>query len=293
MRTPRATSVAALALAATLAAGLAPKPAGGQDRPVNWQRQREATRPPVTVFHATQSANLPTAETLGRGEWLFEISHRFVPPVSGGADVLWGLDGPVVNRLGLAYAVSDRAMLGVLRSNLRDNLEMGGKVRILEGRGDGTAWMVALAGGVAWNTEVPDAPGFDGSETQAYAQGVADVRLGDRLALGLVPTVVRNPRIEDVERATALALGAHAQLHLSTVASVFAEWVATGSRPGQEHDPGTVGIELETGGHFFKLVLTNQTRMNPTQVMGGAPHPFTPRQLRLGFNVTRLLQFGG
>lgn len=280
-------------LAAALAAALTTVPASGQDRPVTWQRRAEATRPPVTVFHSTQSANLPTAETLRRGEWLFEISHRFVPSVSGGADVLWGLDGPVVNRLGLAYAVTDRAMLGIVRSNLRDNLELGGKLRILESGGEGVPFMVALGGGVAWNTEVPDAPGFDGSETQAYAQVVADVRLGERLALGLVPSILRNPRIEDVEPDVAWAMGVHAQLYLSPVVSVFTEWVAMEGRPGQEHDAGTLGVELETGGHFFKLVLTNQTRMNPTQVLGGTPHRFAFDQLRLGFNVTRLLKLGG
>lgn len=268
-------------------------PASGQEPSVAWQRREPQVRVPVTVFHSTQSANLPTAETLRRGEWLFEISHRFVPAVSGGADVLWGLDGPVVNRLALAYALSDRAMLGVVRSNLRDNLEVGGKVRILEAGSGGVPWMVALGGGVAWNTEIPDAPGFEGAETQAYAQVLADVRLGERLALGLVPSILRNPRIEDVESEVALALGLHAQLYLSPVVSVFTEWVAAEGRPGLEHDAGTLGVELETGGHFFKLVLTNQTRMNPTQVLGGTPHRFAADQLRLGFNVTRLLKFGG
>lgn len=276
-----------------LAAILAARPVTGQEPSVTWERRQEPARVPVTVFHATQSANLPTAETLRRGEWLFEVSHRFAPAISGGADVLWGLDGPVVNRLGLTYAPTDRVMVGILRSNLRDNVELGGKVRVAEGEGDGLAWMIALAGGVAWNTEIPEAPGFDGSETQARAQVVADLRVGERLALGLVPALLRNPRIEDVDVETALAVGAHAQLYLSPVASVFAEWVATGSRPGLEHDAGTVGIELETGGHFFRLVVTNQTRMNPTQVLAGTPHRFTPRQLRLGFNITRLLSFGG
>lgn len=265
----------------------------GQDRPVGWQRQAPATRPPVTVFHSTQSANLPTAETLGKGEWLFEVSHRFVPAVSGGAGVLWGLDGPVVNRLGLAYAVTDRAMLGVLRSNLRDNLEVGGKARVLEGGGEGAPFMVALAAGVAWNTEIPDAAGFDGSETQAYAQVLANVRVHDRLALGVVPTYLHNPRIDAPEAGSAVAVGLHAQLYLSPLVSVLGEWIAAGERPGLEHDAGTLGIELETGGHFFKLVVTNQTRMNPTQVLGGTPNRFTPRQLRVGFNVTRLFKISG
>ena len=68
------------------------------------------------VFRSTQSANLPTAAMLNRGNWLFEISHRFDAPISGGAETLWGVDGPVWNRLGLTYAPADRLMLGVLRT---------------------------------------------------------------------------------------------------------------------------------------------------------------------------------
>ena len=52
-----------------------------------WQAQAQE------IFHSVQSANLPTAETLAEDTWLFEISHRFLPPVSDGASALWGLDG--------------------------------------------------------------------------------------------------------------------------------------------------------------------------------------------------------
>ena len=91
-----------------------------------WQAQAQ-------VFHSVQSANLPTAETLAEGTWLFEISHRFLPPVSDGASALWGLDGGAAIRLGLTYAVSDRAMLGVLRSNYEDNLEFNAKLVLTKG----------------------------------------------------------------------------------------------------------------------------------------------------------------
>jgi hypothetical protein len=266
-------------------------PSLAQDRPVRWERRGEATVPPVTVFHSTQSGSLATAETLRRGEWLFEISHRFLPPVSNGSDALWGLDGPVFNRLGLAYAVTDRAMVGLLRSNLQDNLELNAKVRVLEGGRGRVPFMVALNGGVAWNTQLPDAPGLSSNESQAYAQVVANALLGGRLAVGASPTLLRNPQVESLEVDNAFVLGLNAQLYLSAQASLWGEWIVSEERPELEHDVGSFGIELETGGHFFKLLLSNSARMNPTQIMGGTPDPFTPDEWRLGFNVTRLLSF--
>jgi hypothetical protein len=248
----------------------------------------------VTVFHSPQSANLPTAETLRGGEWLFEISHRFLPAVSAGADALWGFDGPVYNRLGLAYAPTDRLLLGVVRSNLDDNLDLNAKFRIAEGGRGATPWMLGVAGGVAFNTEAP--VGADDNESQAYGQAIFNVLLGDRLAVGLVPSVLYNPTIRFVSHEVDFALGLNAQLYLSEQVSFLAEWVATPTHPdvdaaGLENDSGSFGIEFETGGHFFKVLLTNQVRMNPAQYLAGSSAPFEADQWRVGFNITRLLHF--
>jgi hypothetical protein len=248
---------------------------------------------PITVFHSTQAANLTTAETLRKGEWLVEISHRFLPPVSDGSEALWGLDGPVFNRLGLSYAVTDRVMLGVVRSNLTDNVELNAKARLVEGGRNGVPFMVGAMGGLAWNTQLPDLPEYDGNERQAYAQLIVNALLGRRLAVGVVPTLLHNPRLEDATSKYTMAVGLNGQLYLSPGVSLLGEWVVSESRAGLEHDAGTFGIELETGGHFFKLVLTNTARMNPTQHLGGTPFAFSADQLKLGFNITRLLAFGG
>jgi hypothetical protein len=266
-------------------------PASAQDQPRRWERRGEPTAIPVTVFHSTQSANLTTAETLSRGEWLFEISHRFLPPVSDGGDALWGLDGPVYNRLGLAYAVADRVMIGVTRTNLDDNLELGAKVRVWEGTLGSVPVMAALNGAVAWNTETSALAGIEDNETQAYGQVVVNALLGGRVALGAVPTILRNPRIEETDAENVFVLGLNGQIYLSEQVSLLGEWALTEERVNLAYDPATFGIELETGGHFFKIVLTNTARMNPSQYLGGSAFEFTPDEWRLGFNVTRVLAF--
>jgi hypothetical protein len=245
------------------------------------------------VFHSFRAANLPTAETLPAGSWLFEISHRFDTPASFGAEALWGLDGPAVIRLGLSYAASDRVMLGLLRSNLRDNMELNARLSAYEGHLGEVPVEVALMGGAAWNTEVFEDPshGAEDNEFQAYAQLVLNAMLGGRFALGLVPSYIRNPRIRDFEAANGFALGLYGQLYLTDSVSVLGEWLVAEERADLAYDAGTFGFVFETRGHFFKLLASNQRRLNPSQFLGGAGAPFEPDEWRIGFNITRLLPF--
>jgi hypothetical protein len=245
----------------------------------------------VTVFRSTQAANLPTAQTIRAGNFMFEISHRFVPPVSAGAAQLWGLDGPVFNRLGLAYAPTDRVMLGVLRSNLDGNLELNAKGRLLEGQFGGLRYQLGAMGGVAWNFNAQPLGGVEDNEVQYYAQGIVNAAVGDRFALGVVPTAFRNPRIADVDPVNTVALGLHGQYWLSGGMSLIAEWNLSVESVAYAHDAVSLGIDMQTRGHVFKVLVSNQVRMNPTQFLVGTPYGYGGDDWRLGFNITRVLSF--
>ncbi len=242
-------------------------------------------------FPSTQSANLPTTTTLNGGNLLFEISHRFQPRVSDGSSELWGLDGPVYNRFGLAYAATSKTLIGVQRSNLDDNLELYLKARVTEGEaGDGVRYAIGAMVGGAWNMDVVEIDGAEDNEFQFYAQAMLEVSEGN-LSAGVVPTWIRNPRLRDVEAGSSRALGLHGQWFVGAAASLIGEWIFSDESVDAPHDSGTFGIEFKTRGHAFKIVVTNQVRMQPTQYLVGADRPFEMDELSLGFNITRILPF--
>lgn len=253
----------------------------------SWSRDRGPTEPRLALFHSTQAVNLPTAETLNGGELLFEIAHRFEPAISEAEDALFGLDGPVFLRLGLSYAVTDRLMVGVTRSNLLDNYDLNVKLRLAGIRGR-VPLMVGLSGGLGYNGDVPESVD---RKTQMYGQLILNSMLGDRVGLGVVPWVLRDPDLEAEEAETAVGVGLYGQVYLTDQASVLFEWNATEGYSDFTHDAGTFALELETGGHFFKLMVTNSVRPNPSQFLAGADVPFEPDEWRLGFNITRVLVF--
>lgn len=55
------------------------------------------------------------------------------------------------------------------------------------------------------------------------------------------------------------------QYYTSGSLSFLAEWIMSVESVAYPYDGASFGIELETRGHFFKIVLTNQVRMKPTQ----------------------------
>jgi len=243
-----------------------------------------------TTFRSHQSANLSTAAMLNGGSWLFEISHRF-GVISSGSEGLWGIDGPVLNRLGLTFAPHDRLMLNVQRSNYFDNVELTAKFRGFAIDSEAMPVEIAAQGAVAWNTQAGGSGATD-NETQAYVQVIANALLFDRLALGVLPTMLRNPRIFDDEPETSFVVGLNGQLYFNPTWSFLAEWVVSEERPDLEYDSGTFGLEIRTRGHFFKLLVTNQHALNATQVLAGSGADFWETDnLRFGFNITRLLPF--
>ena len=247
--------------------------------------------PAQEIFRSVQSANLPTAEILPQGSWLFEVSHRSVTPFSEGAEGLWGLDGPMVNRLGLAYSVHDRVQVGILRTNALDNVELDAKAGLWSGGSESLPVRLAAMGGVSWNTDVTVTPTLEDNEMQAYGQLILNALIAERFAVGAVPTLLYNPRLADADSESGFYVGVNGQVYLTPSMSVLAEWVAGEGNLESPNDPLTFGIEFNTGGHVFKLLSTNQARMNPAQLFGGAAVEFEPEEWLFGFNITRLLPF--
>lgn len=245
----------------------------------------------IEVFHSTQSANLPTAKTIRGGLWMFEISHRFLPAIKEGAEALWGFDGPVNNRLGLAFAPSDQVMIGLLRSNFDDNLEINAKGRFLEGGVGNVQYQLAAMAGVAFNFGAIEGAGIESNESQSYGQLIFNAAIGDRFAVGVVPTAFRNPRLEDVEPVSTFALGLYGQYYATRSTSFLLEWVMSVESVSYPYDAVSFGVEFETRGHAFKLLVTNQVRMNPTQFLVGTPFDYGGDAWRVGFNITRILSF--
>ena len=274
----------------------------------SWKRKAPVKTPPQSLFHSSQLANLPTAETLKKGDFFYEISHRFAP-VSNGYQGLYGIDGPVNMRTALAYGLSENWMITIGRSNIQDNLDIRLKYRIYNDKSVGMPLAIAVEGAFVMNTEsysgLTKRDAFDPHGFQYYARLILNTMFMDKqLGLGITPVWIYNSYIfandYDQQPKYTFALPFYVQYFFNRMWSVFMEYngvvggwkgnIYSDADPSRaSHSSLAGGVALETGGHVFYLFLTNNRRLNPTQYHLGAAQPFNTESVVFAFGITREL----
>ncbi len=278
----------------------------GQERRTQWKRSEPATRPDLQLFHSPYAFDLPTATSLQKWDVEFEISHRFIPTTGSGHNDLYGLDGPVNMRLALGMALSNRMVVTVGRSNFSDNVDLGLKYRLLQVRHERIPVLLAVRAGGAWNSdprypEISSRSKGNSRNFQGFGQVIINTLIRKRMGIGLVPSYLYNSDIRwgketgTTEIKDTFRLGTYVQFYVSPLWSILAEWspYISGYKRlvGQENNPLSFGIELETGGHFFKILLTNSQYLNTSQFLAGTDIAVDRNDWRIGFMITRLLKF--
>ena len=181
----------------------------------------------LELFHSTQTANFQTTESLKKNNWMYEISHRFIPSVNDGIDALYGFDGPARIRFALGYGITDDLMATFGRSNSTDNYELQFKQKVFQIDNEYLPSVFSVVGGIAINTEVPSSidrsPG-DSDNIQYYAQLIYNAMLLDKkLGIGIVPSYLYNSFIYAVDKQYSFTIGTYIQYYFNRIWSLWIE----------------------------------------------------------------------
>ncbi len=151
--------------------------------------------------------------------------------------------------------------------------------------------LIGLQGGLTWNSEPLNRKKMDLKNCQAIGQLILNTMYKNRIGFGFVPTYLYNSYIYCPKEQHSLTLGSYLQCWFSNSFSFCAEWIPTWNGWRRYHNSAAAGLEIETGGHFFKVLITNNTLLNGAQVHAGAEAPFQSDEWRIGFMITRLIKF--
>jgi hypothetical protein len=241
------------------------------------------------AFWGTRLMNLPTDMSIGEKDFLFRISHRFIPAASEGYDSFYGLDGPASIYFSLGYGISDTLSLSLGRSNSLKELELSLKWVFLEQENLSVPISAFLyLGGGLTTLRQEDRSTFSSENTRFIAQLGLTYQLADSFSILLVPSYASNTNYDKPNTENTLALGLGGRLTLVDNFSLMAEWVPVLSGYQMNSSGWGLGLEWKIGGHVFQIFTLNSYGLPTSQYLPGGDLRLSENDFRFGFSIFRL-----
>ncbi len=259
----------------------------------------ETTEYTSATFKATRILNGHSIERTREGQMDFRISHRF-GTINSGAYEFFGLDQAHIH-LGLEYGIKDWIMVGLGRGTFEKTVDGFTKISLLR-QSDGARNMpvsVSLMTGIYVNGLRWSDPERENNfkHRLSYAHQLMIARkFTPGFSFQLTPSYLHRNLVEAPDDPNDLfALGVGSRLKLSKRISFNAEYYYL-FKPDNEvlstaiYNPLSLGIDIETGGHVFQIILTNSVGMSENAFLGFTTGRWLEGDIHIGFNISRMFQ---
>jgi hypothetical protein len=264
-------------------------------------RKQQTTSEVAFPFYGWKILNLPSSRMLEAGNMLFLIGHRFNPGLDAGYKSFYGLDGSGIIYLSLGYAITDRLLVALGRSNSADDVELQARYGIAQ-QGSANGWPVGVSLQTSFNFVTQDFPNKDPFARERFKTTVQlslTHQLGDRVGLAVVPGILINPAEDVDEEPQLVTIGLGGRYRFTRQLSVIGEWVPIISGFTRtltfgndiRFDTWGGGLEIATAGHVFQIVVTNSVGLTSDQYLRGGDLDLSEGDMRLGFNIFRVLNW--
>jgi hypothetical protein len=255
------------------------------------------------TFKGTRLGNGHTIETKNAGSLEFIFGHRF-GAINGGAYEMFGLDQAYV-RLGLDYGITDRLSVSIGRNSTDKTMDGYLKYKLLRQSKGVRNFPVSVTalGGAAYkfspkrNSDI--SPDFENIDRLSYTGQLLIARkFSSAFSFQLMPTIVHKNVVETYEENNQFALGFGGRIKLTKSLALTGEYYHNFSQPDnstllddqKQYNAMSLGIDIETGGHVFQLLLTNAIGLTERAFITETRDDFFGGDIHLGFNVTRTFQ---
>lgn len=259
--------------------------------------KKQVPEPVINTFYSTRLINSQTVEILGMGSMDLRVHHRFSPLNLGFYD-MFGLDFASM-RLGFDFGIAKNLMVGIGRSTFNKEYDGFIKYRLLHQETKGAnaiplslAFVVASAYRNIKTDPVLKVSGAD--RTYFTFQMLIARKLNEHTSLQISPTYTHYNRLLFLTGGNTdlFSLGILARQKISKRVSINAEYFLQTQRFDGMHDPLSVGVDINTGGHVFQLHFTNSTGMNEHSFIHETSGSWGNGDIRWGFNISRIFSIG-
>ncbi|MBL0744302.1 DUF5777 family beta-barrel protein [Chryseolinea lacunae] len=259
---------------------------------------KKETEYAFATFKGTRLGNGHTVETKPAGTLEFIFGHRF-GAINGGSYEMFGLDQAYV-RLGLDYGITDHLSASIGRNSTDKTMDGYLKYKLLRQSSGVKNFPVSVTvlGGAAYKLSPKDnkevAPDFENVDRLAYTGQLLIARkFSPNFSFQLMPTLVhKNYVTQSIESNDQFAVGFGGRIKLTRSIALTGEYYYNVSRVSGSpyYDAMSLGIDIETGGHVFQLLLTNAIGLTERAFITETRDNFFDGDIHLGFNVTRAFQ---
>jgi len=231
----------------------------------------------------TRLIDLPTAYPVRAHALEVMFTHRFQQAVQDGdSHNLWGLDSGADIGLGLAWGITPRLDIALLRSSFQEDYELSAKGLVLE-QSQRLPLSVAVRAGVDYLGRAGVA-----DPSRPFAQVVLSRRLAPGFNLLLVPSWTRDT--DKLRNAFNVPVGVTVALPHGSL--LEAELIPKNRDLNGSLTAWHLALSKQVGGHIFQLVVGNSRAVTVDQYLGGDfAGGFRTRDVRLGFNLIRDFAF--
>ena len=247
----------------------------------------------TSTFKGTRILNGHSIENRKDKELEFIISHRF-GRINSGFDELFGLDDSNI-RFSLEYGLSDNLTAGFGRSSFEKTYDAFLKYSWIKQRTGEKSFpfAISLFGSIAAKTLDEEFP----IEERSFAENLSYVgqvliarKVSSSFSYQLTPTYIHRNTVRDsADPHDIFALGLGTRIKLSNRVSLNSEYYYQFNESASINARNSIafGVDIETGGHVFQLILSNAITMIEKSFIAETTGNFFGGDIHFGFNISR------
>jgi hypothetical protein len=246
------------------------------------------------AFKGLQICNMQSTKLPVKGEFYFLVSHRF-GDLTNGMNNFFGLDA-ALTKLGGIYGVTNWLSLGLSRQTYQKTYELAAKYKLANQMIDG--FPVTIVGyntmDIRSDLKTDLYPDLKANDRFAYTtQLIISRKFSEDFSFQVAPIFVHKNLYDELsDQKNTYLLGTGARYKLSKRLSVNLDYAARLNLPEAYdytyHNPISLGLDIETGGHVFQLVLSNNQTMNDVAYYTMASGIKSGKGIFFGFNMYRV-----
>jgi hypothetical protein len=243
-----------------------------------------------SAFKGLKIVNIESTKLAAKGDLYFIVAHRF-GSIQDGFEGFFGLDN-ANTQIKFVYGLNKWLTISAARSQLA--YDFSGKYLLKSQITDGFPVAIAGFSSVAFNNVLKEStyPKMEFKDRMVYVnQLLVSRKFSNKLSLELAPTYMHeNFVIDDNQDNSQFLIGMGGRYKFAKRWSLNIDYATHLNRSSTSlyHDPLSIGVDLETGGHVFQMHFSNSQGIHEAGFLGNTSGVWEKGDIFFGFNLLRV-----